>query len=284
MQRTCVVMVTGIGLFLSLHQIGHAQTGNNHFSLQKMEAKMISVTCNKTTNLVFPYKVTVADIGSRDILAQTVQGVENVVQLKAGKPAFQPTNLSVFTTNGKLYSFEVRYKKNPDTLNFVVEDKQQPAQHQPVLLSNLPTSEDILQAEAHNVSGKRSFLHKRRCADKMCITLNSVYLNNQRLWLTLSFRNASFIDYKGQKVRFFVRDRKRAKRTAVQETELQPLYSTQPNTKGKQTQKLAFAFSPFTVPASKELVIQVSDDNGGRSLTLVVPHRKLLRARLLHEQ
>src|SRR5690242_753320 len=77
----------------------------------------LTITCNKTTNLIFPFTVQNVDRGSKDILVQQPQGAENIVQIKADKPDFAETNLSVITVDGNLYSFIIDYAAQPSQLN-----------------------------------------------------------------------------------------------------------------------------------------------------------------------
>ena len=83
----------------------------------------MEITFNKTTNLIFPYSVKSVDRGSKDILVQQPKGTENIIQIKAGKPKFTQTNLSVITIDGKLYSFIVDYTSQPNQLNIIVQNK-----------------------------------------------------------------------------------------------------------------------------------------------------------------
>src|SRR6187401_1585934 len=82
----------------------------------------LTITCNKTTNLIFPANVQSVDRGSKDILVQQPKGVENIVQVKADKPNFSQTNLSVITVDGSLYSFTVDYTPQPTQLNVIVKN------------------------------------------------------------------------------------------------------------------------------------------------------------------
>ena len=118
----------------------------------------------------------------------------------------------------------------------------------------------------------------------MRLSLQSIYLANGIMWFNLHFKNKSLIDYKPVYVRFFLQDRKRAKRTAVQQTELTPSYA-QPigNVKGRQGSDLVIGFPVFTIPRTKELIIEVGEQNGGRALRLRVPHSVVLKARLLNQ-
>ncbi len=65
----------------------------------------LEVTTTKTTHLIFPFGIKTVDRGSRDIIAQKATGVENILQVKAARPDFESTNLTVITTDvsGRLY-------------------------------------------------------------------------------------------------------------------------------------------------------------------------------------
>src|SRR5580698_1344204 len=87
------------------------------FCQTTIESFPISICCNKTTNLIFSYPIKSVDRGSRVVLAQKANGAENILQVKAARENFQSTNLSVITTDGKLFSFVLSYDKNPAALN-----------------------------------------------------------------------------------------------------------------------------------------------------------------------
>lgn len=107
MKSKCVFV--SVVLLSLLNLKGHAQNNNYAF----IPSGHLTITYNKTTNLIFPYSVQSIDRGSRDILVQQPKGTENIVQVKADKPNFDQTNLSVITIDGKLYSFTVDYTDQP---------------------------------------------------------------------------------------------------------------------------------------------------------------------------
>src|SRR5687768_2136525 len=76
----------------------------------------MGITYAKTTNLIFPYAIKSVDRGSPDVLAQMAKGVDNILLVKAGSKNFPETNLTVITTDGKLYSFLVGYTSQPPFL------------------------------------------------------------------------------------------------------------------------------------------------------------------------
>src|SRR5690348_9960629 len=76
----------------------------------------VPATTNKMTNLIFPAPIQTAVKVSRDILVQKVHGVANVIELKAARPEFPETNLSVYGKDGQVYSFIVRYARDSTVL------------------------------------------------------------------------------------------------------------------------------------------------------------------------
>jgi len=83
-----------------------------------IEPVKLEVTVNKTTNLVFPIAIISIDRGSESIVVQ--KATENILRIKAVSPAFAETNLSVVTSDGKLYSFLVNYSPDPKYLTINV--------------------------------------------------------------------------------------------------------------------------------------------------------------------
>ena len=103
MKSKCVF--AGVLLILIFTTGCFAQNESDSF----IPSEHLNITYNKTTNLIFPYSVQSIDRGSKDILVQQPKGTENVVQVKADKPNFIQTNLSIITIDGQLYSFTVDY-------------------------------------------------------------------------------------------------------------------------------------------------------------------------------
>lgn len=275
MQRLSVVLSTGV--LLLLFQLSALAQGLTD-SFSTINPYHLAVSYNKTSNLIFPYAIKSVDRGSAAVITQKAKGADNILQVKAGRRGFTQTNLTVITTDDQFYSFLLDYALEPSILNisFVSEIQKQ-------ALSRIKTNESLLNDAAENVKNAKQFLNIHTQNLGMRLTLNSIYLDNKTMWFTLAATNQSLINFKPEYVRFFLRDRKRGKRTAVQEMEIQPLFSSViENIQGLQSQKLIFGFTPFTIPSSKRLIIQLGEENGGRSLVLAVRSRKILNARLLN--
>jgi hypothetical protein len=78
------------------------------------------------------------------------------------------------------------------------------------------------------------------------------------------------INYDIDQFRFFIRDRKKPKRTASQEIEIQPLYATSISSVIPYQSAImkVYALEKFTIPENKYLTLQMIEKNGGRHLEI----------------
>ena len=107
-----------------------------------------------------------------------------------------------------------------------------------------------------------------------------IYIDNDVLFFKLGVYNASTINYDIDRICFFVRDKKKAKRTATQELEMMPLYEAGNDSKILRTAKeeCVFALSKFTIPETKYMIIEMAEKNGSQQLLLRVKNSKLINA------
>lgn len=269
MNRLCVVGLMGLVFFFSLGSFAQSRDA----SATSIKPYQIAISYHQTTNLIFPYAIKSVDRGSDAILAQKAKGVENILQLKAGKENFTPTNVSVVTADGKFYSFILNYTEQPSSLNINFSGSD------PMQLTGQPTNAWQLEREACQVLGQSRFMYLQKCEQALCLQLNGIFLSDHNLWLKLRIGNNSQIDFQPAYMRFFLRDKKRAKRTALNETELSPVYMPPLKiTKGLHSSIWTIGFKPFTVPKHQRLIIQVGDESGGRIMLLHIKSRFFLKA------
>ncbi|MBS1975309.1 MAG: DUF4138 domain-containing protein, partial [Bacteroidetes bacterium] len=173
-----------------------------------------TVTVNKTSNIIFPYAIRSVDRGSIDILVQKAGGTENVLQLKAAKEHFPLTTLSVITADGKLYPFLVSYDSMPQVFNLsFVQGVGKPY----VMLSDETEDASTLENDADTILNKPSFLNRHKSSMQMELALKSIYIKDSLLWFHFRVSNRSLVPFEPAYLHFFIRDRFKAKRTAVQQ-------------------------------------------------------------------
>jgi conjugative transposon TraN protein len=251
------------------------------FSLNPIGAQKIAITTNKMTNLIFPGTIRAGIKISREVTVQKVKGLENVIEIKAARKGFVPTNISIFCTDGNLYSFDLYYREDPDTMNFQISQVTVATaipRASTVLQTALPVPEPQLYEDALKME-REGFMRKSAKNQKMRATLRGLYVKDSLLWLVCRLSNRSHVPFQPAYVRLFIVDRKRGKRTAIQQVPLTPVYIAPVGVvAGSGTQTLAVAYSIFTVAKEKKLVLEIAEENGGRLLTIPLSHKIVLRA------
>lgn len=239
----------------------------------------LELTTAKTTHIVFPYEIISVDRGSRAILAQKAKGTSNILQVKAAVADFDQSSLTVITADKKLYSFVVDYAAQPLQLTIeFIGSELSPG----VLLEHSGVSQDEIQQLSKKVLDlpKRIRSVKNKCFNSS-LTLKGIYIEKDVIYYQFEMANHSQVSYDIGSVRFFIRDKKRVKRSALQELEIMPLHIAADTAviAGKSTYTFVFAFAKFTIPDKKYLAIEVMEKNGGRHLRLGVSGRRIAGAR-----
>ena len=233
----------------------------------------------KTTSIVFPYAIQAVDRGSRDILAEKVKEAENVLKVKASGPGFRGTNLTVITSEGKLYGFEVSYSANPLTTyldmagqgsaKVALEDKQ---------------AEDVLKEASEMILKDPSYKVASDKADEVKASIDGIFVKKNQLYFRIMISNRAALSYIPESVSFTIEDTRQSKRTASQAIELFPDYIYDPvhAVEGNSSKSMIYVLDQFTLADHKELHIAVYEQNGGRTMNLRIGNKILLRATKLN--
>jgi conjugative transposon TraN protein len=246
---------------------------------------LLPIGYNTTTVLVFAAPVKPIDRGNRDIIAQKQPGAENVLKIKAARKNFPITNLHVFTEDGKIFAFDVIYTDslastyNLSTLNFQVSPNSQSI----ILLSNEPVNTADMQAFVDHVKNLPASHHGPiDNRDKMSIRLDDVSIAGPIMFFRFHIANHSNIEYNMNFLRLYIRDRIKSKRTSVQQKEILPVYEDDNTTiPGNSSITHVIAVPAFTLAGGKQFIVESYEKNGGRSLTLFVKNKTMLKARKL---
>jgi conjugative transposon TraN protein len=226
----------------------------------------LRISTDKTTSLIFPFSIKHVDRGTQTVLAQQVKDVPSILLVKAGTKGFSETNLSVVTEDGSFYSFRVCYDERPATwvYHLPIQDKESTAN------------------TAAAIADNPKFI--KRIKDKrwdMKAEIDGIYIKDDVMYYQLLLTNESAINYDIELLRFYIADKKKGKRTGVQENELKPMH-TSGNTAlvaAGTTSIIVVALAKFTIPDAKFLGVQLLEKNGGRHLNLKLSNRWLMKVR-----
>ncbi|UUW08628.1 conjugative transposon protein TraN [Flavobacterium plurextorum] len=231
--------------------------------------KNLQIGYSKTTSIVFPYSIKSIDRGSADVLVQKAKGVENILLVKASKQYFFQTNLTVITSDARLYVFVLNYNDDCPDLNIKAENAVAASKDILFSLEN-ENQKKIEQTALLALSKKKKVSGIKRSKSLVSMEVNGIFVNQDILYFRVVFENGSKINYDIDQLRFFIRDQRKSKRTASQEIEIIPLYTTSNShvIPDKSQVVKVYAFDKFTIPEKKYLTIQVIEKNGGRHLEL----------------
>jgi conjugative transposon TraN protein len=251
----------------------------------------LEVTFDKTVHLIFPSGISYIDLGSSNIIAGKAEGAENVVRVKAAVRDFiEETNFSVITDEGSFYSFIMNYSKNPEKLSiemkdFLHDDKlgNRPENSMEVYLSELgdesPQAVQMAMEKIYNTNRKK-IRHVNSKQFGIEFMLRGIFSYNGLLFLHTEIKNTSNIPFDIGFLVFKIVDKKVVKRTAIQETIIEPVrdYNYLTSVKGKESESTVFAFKKFTIPDKKQLVVELFEKDGGRHQWIVIKNGDLAKA------
>ncbi|WP_433863906.1 conjugative transposon protein TraN [Sphingobacterium thalpophilum] len=238
----------------------------------------LQISAHKTILLIFPAPIEDGDRGDASISAERVAKVSNLLKVKAVDSTMQESTLHVVTSDGKIYSFNVSYNPAPSQLTI---DVSKLPYRTKASFKGVSLNEKEIESYAATMLGAAPFITGvKDKANGLKIKLESVYIKDDVLFFRYNLCNDTHIGYNAYAPRFSIRDRSRAKRTAIQDTEIEPIYIQH---KGKPEdptgQSIIVAFAKFTIAENKNLVMALSEPNGDRNLECKLSQKQLLKAK-----
>jgi conjugative transposon TraN protein len=262
-------------------------------NLTIIEPYDIEVTFDKTTHLLFPSGIRYVDLGSTNLVASKADDAGNVLRVKAFVRDFEEeTNFSVITQDGTFYSFNVSYNSSPKVTNYSLtktlkSDREWSSK--PILFKELGRNtpylvdelmEDIYKQDKHFIKqiGTRKF--------GIEFLLKGIYINDNKFYFYTQIRNSSFVSFPIDFINFKVIDKKKAKRTVVQEVIKHPIrvYSAIDEVEAKTVSRNVFVLDQFTIADGKVLRIELHEKNGSRLQVLEIKNSHLLKSKLVKKQ
>ena len=229
------------------------------------QTSALCISTDKTTSLVFPFSIRHVDRGTKDVLVQQVKEADNILLVKASAKNFSETNLSVVTEDGSVYTFVITYEEKPAIWVF-----------------NLPANKTATMATYANgiLDNRRTLWGVRDNSWNIDAAVIGTYIKDDIIYYQLRIKNNSTIDYDIEVLWFYVRDKKKGKRTAVQENELKPLHVSGNIAQVKSFNQniIVVALDKFTIPDKKFMGIQIMEKNGGRHLMMKLNNKDILKA------
>ncbi len=242
----------------------------NCISQQAIPIRQLAVAVNKTSNLVFPAAIVSIDRGSTNIIVQ--KSTDFVLRVKADTVFRDTTNLTVITSDGKLYSFLVLFSPSPDPLTIDMGA----GEHLDKDTSLIAIVEKVKPLR-HNLYGIRY------SAGKVKLAVVGMYSTGMLLALQLSITNHSSLSFAVGKLRLRLVTSNAPRRSPEQEVEIPPLM-IEPNAlkvSHKQAGILIVLLPVSELNTKQDLHITIDEAQGDRHLRLSIANRFLFTAPLI---
>src|ERR1035438_4060410 len=148
-----------------------------------IEHYALTIGYDATTVLIFPCMIKPGDKGKsdREFIVQKQQGVENVLKLKAARKDFAPSNLHVFTSDGKIYAFDISYSSSPGYTTFDLRKlplsdwRDSSGENANIILSNTPFDDSQIKAIIADIKTSESFFSKKTNKYLMKFQLRTIH-------------------------------------------------------------------------------------------------------------
>lgn len=228
----------------------------------------IELCAHKTTTLIFPLKIIHIDRGSSQIIVQPIKEADHVLLVKAADSSMTETNLSVIMSDGTVYSMNTRFSHNPTQLVYLLPRQAR------------ATTQQIAERLLDNPASIR-VIHSQN--QDMEIKLTGLYVGEGKTYFQVELVNQGPIDYDIEMSSYFIKDKKRGRRSSVQQVDLSPLHivGDHQRIRAFESTTAVWAFDKFTLGRQQRFFCTIREKSGGRHLRLSIGHRTLLRAVLL---
>jgi conjugative transposon TraN protein len=257
------------------------------------EAQHVFVSLNKTVHIFFPSEIKYTDVGSKDVLFETSG---TMLKLAAAVRDFEQTNITVITKDEVCYSFIVGYKEDIPELMYYISGqsgkKLVPTDQSIDSLANSSENSRKILSETDSLKLLCEICIRKPFAwwdagvfnKKVYFALNNIFVINDKLFFVVSVGNYSNITYDIDYLKLTIFDKKRVKRSSIQDIEKRPVYTYQQPEQIKGNIKVltfVIVFEKFTVPNKKMIVFEMGEVKNGRSIRYDLGKDLIMEADLL---
>ena len=247
-------------------------------------ATKIEVSSLNTTHLIFPSKVVDISLGSRFVISEKAEQIDNIVKVKSTESSaedFIQTSITVVTDNGSVYPMIVDFNQYPEKTNITFDENTSNA-----FFQGVNVNDNEMEAMAKWIIDQGMKIVDIGVHDfKMTFQLCSIYTDQDIIAFHLQMINDSKIDYGINFVKAYIQDRKINKKTAMQEDEITPIYvyySDQDKiVHGKGKYHMVLFYKKFTIPEKRGLYFEMFEQNGGRHAKFSTHQKYIIKAEVI---
>lgn len=268
--------------------------------INEIQAQLVvEVPFDKRITMVFPAKI-IDNAAGNSALDPAVNDNKYYLTCVENPPSFEETSLFIELETGHYYDFTVRFNNEAENIvsiysfeqatgNFKDHFQQQEEKVQQAPQKKL--SEHVLNTVSDSslcsqvISAPATESNIAIINRKILFSLQSIYIQDDKLFLKLYVENQSSVNYDIHSIDFSITTKsKLLKKNAAEAQVIKPVFELNPDSciKGHLFITPIFVFKKFTISDKKKLVISIWEKGGDRELSLNVSGRDLLNAKRLN--
>lgn len=245
----------------------------------------IEVSDVRTTHIILPAKVADIAIGHDEIISEKAETIDNIVKIKSvvgETEEFFETSVTVVTVDGNVYPMTATYAKKPKEMSISFSEETN------ALFRGVNVNDENMLKMSKWIIEKGQYINDLGREDqKLIFQLYSVFTDQDVIAFHLHAINSSKIDYPIDFVKAYIADKKEAKRTAIQEEEIYPIYSYYSSAdkviQGKDRIDIVLFYKKFTIPKKRVLYFEMFEENGGRQIKFTAPNKTIINAEVMNK-
>lgn len=243
-------------------------------SAQETKTPQLQISHLGTTTVLFPSAIKELDIGSREVVSKRVADKPNCIWIKAVSEHLQPTNITILTSDDRLYVLKVAYSEAPTTWVLKVDTSHA------MLLDGISVKgkqpeevEEISQNDERPKQRERSLIKKSNQGLRAILRLWA-YQEGSYL-MEWELRNRAAVPFELGQVQYWIVTNNQSKRSANQSVAI-PVHAIHTGTTAIQQerkQKIMVTVPTFWLTKNQYVKVVWMDKKGERHLQVKIKPR-----------
>ena len=239
---------------------------------------------NKNVALFFPEAISQGITGAEHFVFTYNREKQQHFGLLQAKPG-KESNLLVIGSNGSVFSYILKYKKQLSRLNYFISGSESIGKEKPVAIDSTQASNP--QKDLSNnadyyrrfcsylISKKERIGRIKKRKHRIILSVENIVFNKEQLYFVIEIENKSSLDYDLNFLKLANETRKKGKKKSLQRLYQDPVFSYNlPAKIGKnQTAKLVLVLPKFSLSKERRAILELNEKDGERNLKLKIPHR-----------
>ena len=245
-----------------------------------------TIYANDTKNvaLFFPQPIRQGITGADNFVFTYNRDKEQYFGLLQAQPG-KESNLLVVNSNGAIFSYIVRYKRQLSKLNYFIPLSNSIGNERPIVIDSIETktSEKSIDTRAYYYHKFCSYLINRKQRinrikkqyEGIVMSVENIVFDKDELYFVLQIENNSTLDYDLNFLNLSIETRQKGKRKSLQRLYQKPIYMQNLPSKiaEGQTIKFVYVLPKYSISGDRRAVLELNEKNGERNIELNVSHR-----------